>query len=628
MRQFKEDVQIVIDSVQSPIYRSDSVSFHQKVFSELQDYLQLNNLEYSECAVKEWTGLQKVNASDNDILRRSSQCVSRLIDVMNYGKVTSVHLSCERISLSIENQQLLNNYIEWVRKDISPSSVNTYRWAALLFLRFAQSRKTDQSSMFSIILFEEFIDFLSESGIPSHQVSFSLVSFSEFLEHDGKLDKDLCWFFHEYPRLKRIEGYTLSFRSNFDYYRSLHNSRSLSEYLNIVSETMQYLEENGYRSAVINTSARTFRLFHLFMSRSDLPYHPILAEAWIYENKDIFLGAWFMARRALDILAAIADKSEVSIRNSSSPKYIVPGWAYDVYHTFIQLKVKERFDESTIKMFRVCIKCFLSYLEAASIHSYEEITPEIVRQFNIEDKHETNFAKNAYNSRIRRFLEYLEIEGITVRQGLQYSLSKAQSFSERFIDVLSPEEVTALEEYCEKAETPIELRDAAVLLTGIKMGLRGCDVINLDLDDINWQERTIRFYQVKTNKEICLPMPVSVGNAIYKYLSKGRPREIQSSKVFISSRKPFGSLGKVCLRAALRKALPNRNVPKSGFHVLRRTFSSIAMNSGNSTAIVAELLGHSGPDNVHKYLSLDSAHMRLCALSFCEAGIGEVPYAD
>jgi hypothetical protein len=92
-----------------------------------------------------------------------------------------------------------------------------------------------------------------------------------------------------------------------------------------------------------------------------LLYHPILAENWICENKDTFLGAWDMARRALDILAAIAVGSTVSKRISVIQKYPVPEWALDQYQHFIRMKIKARFDEDTIDMFRVCIKRFLAY---------------------------------------------------------------------------------------------------------------------------------------------------------------------------------------------------------------------------------------------------------------------------
>lgn len=625
MRQFIEDAQVVFNSVRSPIYKSDSLSFHQKVFSELEDYLQANGLQYSEQTVKKWLAQQK-QFSEKEAAYRCTKCITRLIDVINTGKVSRNHLSPERIRIAGDNKKLLDDYIEWIRKNCSPSTISSHRWAVSLFLRFAQSQDLDVKNDCSIVLFEDFIDFLKDLDIQPHQVSFSLVKFIKYLEYQKMAEADLHWFFHDHSRVKRLNNYSESFLSAFDHYRKLPDSLSLSVFRDVVYKTVSYLEDDRYRQAVIVTSKRTFRLFYLFLSRADLPYHPLIAEFWIVESRDIFLDAWYMARRALDILAAIATDSAIEKRKTSHTKYNIPEWAADNFQSFIELKIKERFDKSTVNMFRVCIGRFVVYLDNAGIRSYKDITPDIIHAFNRDEKYGTNYSKNAYNCRIRRFLEYLEVNRITSQPGLQYSLARASHSSERFVDVLSAEEIETLEKYCADASTPIELRNSAMILLSLKMGLRLSDVTNLELDDIDWKEKSIRFTQVKTHKEMCLPMPVEVGNAIYAYLTDGRPRGIESAKVFVSSSRPYMPLSGEVLRLGLRRALPHRNIRKSGFHVLRRTFSSITLNSGNTTAAVAELLGHSGSENVHKYLSMDATHMKQCPLSFDEAGIEGVIY--
>jgi site-specific recombinase XerD len=66
------------------------------------------------------------------------------------------------------------------------------------------------------------------------------------------------------------------------------------------------------------------------------------------------------------------------------------------------------------------------------------------------------------------------------------------------------------------------LRDHAILLLLGRLGLRAGDVINMCLDDINWDEGTIRLCG-KGRKESLLPLPQEVGNALLLYLEKGRP---------------------------------------------------------------------------------------------------------
>ena len=47
-----------------------------------------------------------------------------------------------------------------------------------------------------------------------------------------------------------------------------------------------------------------------------------------------------------------------------------------------------------------------------------------------------------------------------------------------------------------------------MVMTGIRMGLRASDVINLKLTDIDWRQRSISIIQEKTKTPLTLPMPV------------------------------------------------------------------------------------------------------------------------
>ena len=91
MRQFIEDAQVVFNTVRSPIYKSDSLSFHQKVFSELEDYLQANGLQYSEQTVKKWL-TQPKQFSEKETAHRCSKCI--LTDHMTHF-TNAVHRSAQ-----------------------------------------------------------------------------------------------------------------------------------------------------------------------------------------------------------------------------------------------------------------------------------------------------------------------------------------------------------------------------------------------------------------------------------------------------------------------------------------------------------------------------------------------------
>ena len=56
-----------------------------------------------------------------------------------------------------------------------------------------------------------------------------------------------------------------------------------------------------------------------------------------------------------------------------------------------------------------------------------------------------------------------------------------------------------------------------------------------------------------------------------------------------------------------------------GFHSLRRSLGKSLITSGAKVTTVAQILGDSDIDSTKKYISLDSEHLKECALGF--AGI-------
>jgi len=118
----------------------------------------------------------------------------------------------------------------------------------------------------------------------------------------------------------------------------------------------------------------------------------------------------------------------------------------------------------------------------------------------------------------------------------------------------------------------------------------------------------------KTSVFLKLPMPVEVGNALYRYIIRGRP-EVSSEYIFISHKVPYNKLNRgVCARA-LGKALSKKN---GGFRITRKTFASRMLIKGVKAGRIAETLGHVSNKNVMTYLSTDNDKMRLCALSMIE----------
>ena len=55
--------------------------------------------------------------------------------------------------------------------------------------------------------------------------------------------------------------------------------------------------------------------------------------------------------------------------------------------------------------------------------------------------------------------------------------------------------------YREKASTPMELRDTAMVMLGLRMGIRGADILKLQVNDFDWKNKLFPSFSRKHEKQ-------------------------------------------------------------------------------------------------------------------------------
>jgi integrase/recombinase XerD len=88
---------------------------------------------------------------------------------------------------------------------------------------------------------------------------------------------------------------------------------------------------------------------------------------------------------------------------------------------------------------------------------------------------------------------------------------------------LRAEEVQRVLEVTREAPSPAGLRDYAVLMLLAIYGLRAAEIVGLQLEDIDWRRDVLRVRQSKTGTHSELPLLREAGEAMFRYLEKGRP---------------------------------------------------------------------------------------------------------
>jgi integrase/recombinase XerD len=176
-------------------------------------------------------------------------------------------------------------------------------------------------------------------------------------------------------------------------------------------------------------------------------------------------------------------------------------------------------------------------------------------------------------------------------------------------------------------------RDYAMILMTARLGLRICDLRQLELGDLDWRARTITIVQHKTGRPLSLPLLDDVGWAIIDYVRHGRP-ETASPRVFVKHRHPFdtfGSASSVACRMSRHAARAGIEFPPDqvcGMHSLRGALAVAMIGNGAPIPVVSAVLGHASSDTTQAYyLRFDVERLRCCALDvedvIDQAGAGE-----
>lgn len=124
-----------------------------------------------------------------------------------------------------------------------------------------------------------------------------------------------------------------------------------------------------------------------------------------------------------------------------------------------------------------------------------------------------------------------------------------------------------------------------------------------------------------------LPLTTDVGEAVKDYILRARQTST-SDAVFIRLMPPFvgvkdaWSIGYIYDTYRQKAGLPRESFDGKCFHSLRRSLGKSMVTSGVPVTTVAQVLGHDEIESVKKYISLDTEHLKECALGFLGIEVG------
>ncbi|HXV56598.1 MAG TPA: tyrosine-type recombinase/integrase [Gaiellaceae bacterium] len=147
-------------------------------------------------------------------------------------------------------------------------------------------------------------------------------------------------------------------------------------------------------------------------------------------------------------------------------------------------------------------------------------------------------------------------------------------------------------------ETPLGLRNRALLELVYSAGLRAQEAVGLRLADVDFEQEHVRVLG-KGGKERVVPLGEEAAYRLRRYLEDGRPHLARGAEgtLFLSAR------GRPLETSTLRRLLPNP-------HRLRHAFATHLLEGGADLRTIQELLGHSSLSTTQVYSHVDAKRLR------------------
>lgn len=168
-----------------------------------------------------------------------------------------------------------------------------------------------------------------------------------------------------------------------------------------------------------------------------------------------------------------------------------------------------------------------------------------------------------------------------------------------------------------KTDSPIAMRDKAMIELAYSSGLRVSELVNLKISDYH---PTMGFVDImgKGNKERIVPVGEEAIQYLNLYLKEGRPKlaKAGNNNYMFINKKNGNCLSRQSFFEIIRKKslLAGINKPISP-HKIRHSFASHLLERGLDLRLIQELLGHEDISTTEIYTHINNARLKQVYLS-------------
>lgn len=244
------------------------------------------------------------------------------------------------------------------------------------------------------------------------------------------------------------------------------------------------------------------------------------------------------------------------------------------------LKIEEGLSEKTIDEHETMVAVYLD--EQQTVHPDQQTAKQFQEDL-MDDDYSHSHINNTMKA-IEYYYEFLDKEFGWTR------LERPKQLPE----VLSQNQVRQILYACDT------YRDYAIIKTLASSGVRASELCDLDVNDIDLDDRTLHIQQGKFDKEGIAQISESCTEAIEKYLKR---RESQSEPLFLS--RSDNRLTRSGLLQLVKRRAREAGIEQTvNVHMFRHYFATSMIENGADVSVVKDLMRHEDIASTMKYLHL------------------------
>lgn len=301
-------------------------------------------------------------------------------------------------------------------------------------------------------------------------------------------------------------------------------------------------------------------------------------------------------KKLQEVMLRFLDKHEKEPEPASNSEYLT---------MFLDAKKIEGCSDRTIVYYKSSVQHLITSVEIP----VRKMTTEDIRTYLSNYQSINNCSKVTIDN-IRRnissFFSWLEEEDYILKSPVK----RIHKIKTRKVvkEVISDEGIEILRDNCRN------IRDLAILDLLYSTGVRVGELVNLNIEDIDFEERECIVFG-KGDKERRVYFDAKTKLHLQKYIQS---REDNNPALFVSLLAPYDRLKISGVEIRLRELGNSLNLMKVHPHKFRRTMATRAIDKGMPIEQVQKILGHSQIDTTMQYAMVNqnnvkSSHRRYIA---------------